>query len=116
MCPLLIEIVIEGDKQLFSLNSDEYSAYSYEQEVLLHDGVEYTVILTRGLQAIGGSLRALFPASKQASRHPNHLQVLAIPPPHLLRQWQRSPPWRLLPHMGRAPRWQAGPLALRPHV
>ena len=44
MCPLLIEIVIEGDKQLFSLKSDEYSAYSYEEEVLLQDGVEYTVI------------------------------------------------------------------------
>ena len=43
-CPVLVEIVIEGDNQLFSLYSEEYSAYSYEEEVLLQDGVEYTVI------------------------------------------------------------------------
>ena len=38
------EIHIEGDNQLFYLNSDELSAYDYEKEVLLQDGIAYKVV------------------------------------------------------------------------
>lgn len=42
--PLLIEINITGNQQFFYLNNDEYSAFSYEKEVLLQDGIMYRVI------------------------------------------------------------------------
>ena len=44
ICPVLIEIKIQGDEQMFFLNSEEFSAYAYEQEILLQDGVEYKVV------------------------------------------------------------------------
>ena len=43
-CPVLIEIKIMDDNQLFYLNSPELSAYPKEHEILLQDGVEYQVI------------------------------------------------------------------------
>ena len=42
--PILLEIQIHGRTQYFSLNSDEYSSYSYEQEVLLQEGIKYKVM------------------------------------------------------------------------
>ena len=41
---MLIEILVKDNKQIFSLNSSELSAYSFEKEVLLQDGVEYKVV------------------------------------------------------------------------
>lgn len=41
--PILLEIWIHGRTQYFCLNSDEYSSYSYEQEVLLQEGIKYKV-------------------------------------------------------------------------
>ena len=43
-CPVLIEIKVMDDNQLFFMNSPELSAYPKEQEILLQDGVEYQVI------------------------------------------------------------------------
>ena len=43
-CPVLIEIKVMDDNQLFYLNSPELSAYPKEHEILLQDGVEYQVI------------------------------------------------------------------------
>ena len=41
--PVLLEIEFTGKNQYFFLDSDEVSAYSYEKEVLLQDGIQYTV-------------------------------------------------------------------------
>ena len=41
---ILLEITIRGANQFFSLNSTEYSSYSYEQEVLLQEGIKYRVL------------------------------------------------------------------------
>ena len=40
-CAVLIEIRMKGRDQFFFLNSEELSAYSHEQEVLLQDGLKY---------------------------------------------------------------------------
>ena len=40
---ILLEITIRGSNQYFALNSDEYSSYSYEEEVLLQEGIKYRV-------------------------------------------------------------------------
>ena len=42
-CPLIIKIIIEVDRQLFYLSSDDYSAYPDEEEILLQDGVQYHI-------------------------------------------------------------------------
>ena len=42
--PLLIKISFKGSKQYFYLNSRDYSAYPEEEEILLQDGVKYSVI------------------------------------------------------------------------
>ena len=39
-----MEITIRGANQFFSLNSDEYSSYPDEQEVLLQEGIKYRVL------------------------------------------------------------------------
>ena len=43
-CPLLIDIRVKGSQQLFSLFSEELTAYPIEEEVLLQDGADYLVI------------------------------------------------------------------------
>lgn len=42
--PVLFEIEFSGRNQFFSLNSSEYSAFDKEEEVLLQEGIKYTVI------------------------------------------------------------------------
>ena len=42
--PLLLEINVIGDEQLFFLGSDATSAYPREQEVLLQDGAVYNIV------------------------------------------------------------------------
>ena len=42
--PVLFEIVFSGCSQYFSLNSEEYSSYAYEQEVLLQEGMKFRII------------------------------------------------------------------------
>ncbi len=39
-----MEIEFSGPKQFFHLNSRDFSAFDYEQEVLLQDGIQYEVI------------------------------------------------------------------------
>ena len=41
--PLLMEIIFQGNRQFFELNSYELSAYPDEQEILLQDGIKYQV-------------------------------------------------------------------------
>ena len=41
---ILLEITVRGANQFFSLNSDEYSSYPDEQEVLLQEGIKYRVL------------------------------------------------------------------------
>ena len=43
MIPILVEIHVEDDNQAFNLNSEEYSAYPNEEEILLQEGIEYVV-------------------------------------------------------------------------
>lgn len=42
--PVLFEIDFSGGQQFFHLNSEEYSSYPYEEEVLLQEGIQYRVI------------------------------------------------------------------------
>ena len=41
--PVFFEITFKGDNQFFYLNSDEYSSYPYEEEVLVQEGIMYLV-------------------------------------------------------------------------
>ena len=41
--PVLLEIDFEGANQFFFLNSDAYSAYAYEKEVLFQDGIKFKI-------------------------------------------------------------------------
>lgn len=41
--PVLLEIKFSGRNQYFSLNSSDYSAFDKEEEVLLQEGIKYTV-------------------------------------------------------------------------
>ena len=41
---ILLEITVRGANQFFYLNSIEYSSYPYEQEVLLQEGIKYSVL------------------------------------------------------------------------
>ena len=41
---ILMEITVRGSHQFFFLNSDEYSSYPYEEEVLMQDGIMYRVL------------------------------------------------------------------------
>ena len=40
----MLKIEVRGSKQYFFLNSEEYSSYSYEQEVLMQEGNKYKVV------------------------------------------------------------------------
>ena len=42
--PILLKIEFTGSNQSFSLNTNEYSAYPDEEEVLLQEGIQYKVI------------------------------------------------------------------------
>lgn len=42
--PILLEIEITGSNQFFSLNTNEYSSYPSEAEVLLQEGIKYKVV------------------------------------------------------------------------
>ena len=39
-----MEITIRGSNQFFSLNSDEYSSFPDEEEVLMQEGIKYKVL------------------------------------------------------------------------
>ncbi len=41
--PVLLVIEFTGNQQYFFLNSEELSAFKEEEEVLLQDGIQYTV-------------------------------------------------------------------------
>ena len=41
--PVFFEITFKGDNQFFYLNSDEYSSYPDEEEVLVQEGIMYLV-------------------------------------------------------------------------
>ena len=42
-CALLMEIIVQGDEQLFFLNSPDVSSYPGEEEIILQDGMQYEV-------------------------------------------------------------------------
>ena len=42
--PVLFEITFKGNHQFFSLNSSELSAYPSEQEILIQEGVKFTIV------------------------------------------------------------------------
>ena len=41
--PVILQIEFTGNQQYFFLNSKEVSAYPSEEEILLQDGIQYTV-------------------------------------------------------------------------
>ena len=43
LLPILFHITFTGSTQYFYLNSEDYSAYPHEQEVLLQEGIKYRV-------------------------------------------------------------------------
>ena len=74
--PVLMQIEFKGTKQFFHLNTNDYSAYPDENEVLIQDGIEYEIVK---IDVVPETIPIQYPTKKSIKRDITIIHLKNIP-------------------------------------